>query len=98
MDEGMAGHGGPVYSASQFKVPAFVWLNDAYRKAHPQKVAALEANADKPIRSHEFFYTVADLMGLSWPDEPAQHSFASTGFVPDTSGQMLVGGVPQTHP
>jgi glucan phosphoethanolaminetransferase (alkaline phosphatase superfamily) len=97
-DEGMAGHGGPIYSASQFKVPAFVWLNDAYRKAHPQKVAALEANADRPIRSHEFFYTVADLMGLSWPDEPAQHSFASTSFVPDTSGEMLVGGVPQTHP
>lgn len=98
MDEGMAGHGGPVYAASQFKIPAFVWLNDAYRKAHPQRVAALEANADKPIRSHEFFYMVSDLMGLSWPDKPAQHSFASTSFVPDTSGKMLVGGVPQTHP
>jgi glucan phosphoethanolaminetransferase (alkaline phosphatase superfamily) len=98
LDGDMAGHGGPVYSASQFNVPAFVWLNDAYRKAHPQKVAALEANAGKPIRSHEFFYTVADLMGLSWPDEPSQHSFASTSFVPDTSGRMLVGGVQQVHP
>jgi glucan phosphoethanolaminetransferase (alkaline phosphatase superfamily) len=98
MDDGMVGHGGPVYTASQFRIPAFVWINDVYRKAHPQKVAALEANADKSIRSHEFFYTVADLMGLSWPDEPAQHSFASMSFVPDTSGQMLVGGVPQTHP
>jgi glucan phosphoethanolaminetransferase (alkaline phosphatase superfamily) len=98
LDQGFAGHGGPEYSASQFQIPALVWVNDYYRRSHPQQVAALKANAAKQIRSHDFFYTVADLMGVTWPQAKPERSFASELFVPDTSGAMLVGGVPQAHP
>jgi glucan phosphoethanolaminetransferase (alkaline phosphatase superfamily) len=97
LDEGQAGHGGAQYNAAEFLIPALVWVNDYYRRSHPQQVAALKDNAAKQIRSHDFFYTVADLMGVTWPQAKPERSFASERFVPDTSGAMLVAGVLQTH-
>ena len=96
--DGNAGHGGTVYDPAQFQIPAFIWLNTAYRAAHPGKVAALTRNSDKEIRSHDFFYTVADLMGISWPAARPERSFASDRFVPDTSLQHIMGGVLQSRP
>ena len=98
LDKGPAGHGGPIYYPSQYEIPAFVWVNDAYRTAHPERVANLKANAARLVRSHQFFYTVADLMGISWPDAKPERSFASAAFVPDTAGQYLVGGVLKAIP
>src|ERR1700733_4767869 len=98
LDQGLAGHGGAQYNVSEFQIPALVWVNDYYRRSHPQQVAALKDNAAKQIRSHDFFYTVADLMGVTWPQAKPERSFASERFVPDTSGAMLVGGVLQSHP
>jgi glucan phosphoethanolaminetransferase (alkaline phosphatase superfamily) len=98
LGDGMAGHGGPVYGDSQFQVPAFVWVNDAYRAAHPDKVAALSANAAQEIHSHDFFYAVADLMGVTWPGFSPQRSFVSPQYVPDTARQVLLGGNLQTRP
>ncbi len=97
LDDEAAGHGGPDFYPSQYEIPAFVWVNDAYRAAHPQRVAILKANVARQVRSHEFFYTVADLMGITWPDAKPERSFASPSFVPDT-GQYLVGGVLKAIP
>jgi glucan phosphoethanolaminetransferase (alkaline phosphatase superfamily) len=97
LDNQVAGHGGPDFYPSQYEIPAFVWVNDAYRAAHPQRVATLKANVARQVRSHEFFYTVADLMGISWPDAKPERSFVSPSFVPDT-GQYLVGGVLKAIP
>ena len=94
----MAGHGGPVYSASQYEIPAFIWVNDAFRAAHPRQLAALRSNATKEVRSHDFFYTVADLMGISWPENNPERSIASETFAPDLSRQELVGGVLALRP
>ena len=66
--DGRSGHGAASYSKHQFDIPAFVWVNSAYRAAHPDKVQAMEQNAGKEIRSHNVFYSVADLMGIRWPD------------------------------
>jgi glucan phosphoethanolaminetransferase (alkaline phosphatase superfamily) len=96
LDEGAAGHGGPVYYPSQFQIPAFVWVNEAYRAAHPERVAAMQANAAKEVRSHDFFYTEAELMGISFPEAKPERSFASSAFVPDNNGPQLVGGVLKT--
>ena len=93
-----AGHGAAVYDPAQFQIPAFVWVNGAYRAAHPQRVAALEANVDKEIHSHDFFCAVAELMGITWPDFRPECSFASAQFVPDTSREVVVGGVLQVRP
>lgn len=98
LDGGFAGHGGPVYDKSQFEIPAFVWVNDAYAQTHPQTVAALKSNATRKIRSHNVFYALADLMGITWPGAVAELSFASDRFVPDSSNTYLVGGALQSHP
>jgi len=90
-DAGVSGHGGPIYSAAQFQIPAFVWVNEAYRAAHPRQVAALGSNAAKEIRSHDFFYTVADLMGITFPEAKPDQSFASAQFVPDSTGLIIAG-------
>jgi glucan phosphoethanolaminetransferase (alkaline phosphatase superfamily) len=98
LDGGAVGHGAAKYIPAEFQIPAFIWVNAAYRKAHPEKVAALEANASKEIRSHDVFYTVADLMGITWPGAAPERSFASERFVPDGTKQHLVRGVLTTRP
>ncbi|MFL6602984.1 MAG: phosphoethanolamine transferase [Steroidobacteraceae bacterium] len=96
--DGQMGHGGPAYSRHSFEIPAFVWMNDPYRKAHPEKVAALRGNASKQIRSHNVFATVADLMGITWPQAAPRRSFASDQFVPDTQMRYAAGGLLVSHP
>jgi glucan phosphoethanolaminetransferase (alkaline phosphatase superfamily) len=89
--DGMSGHGAAVYSKHQFDIPAFVWVNAAYRQAYADKVRALEQNAGKEIRSHNVFYSVADLMGIYWPGQRPDESFASAAFVPDVATPLLAG-------
>jgi glucan phosphoethanolaminetransferase (alkaline phosphatase superfamily) len=98
LDGGAVGHGAAHYVPAEFEIPAFIWVNAAYRKAHPEKVAALEANASKEIRSHDVFYTVADLMGITWPGAAPERSFASEHFVPDGTKEHLVRGVLTARP
>jgi glucan phosphoethanolaminetransferase (alkaline phosphatase superfamily) len=93
LDGGAVGHGAASYVAAEFKIPAFVWINAAYRRAHPEKVAAIEANASKEIRTHDVFYTMADLMGITWPAVDPARSFASERFVPDATEEHLARGV-----
>ncbi|MGA9028347.1 MAG: phosphoethanolamine transferase [Steroidobacteraceae bacterium] len=90
--DGSSGHGFPTYTPHQFNIPAFVWVNDAYRQSHPDKIAALTANAGKPIRTHDVFYALADLMGISWPGAAPRRSFSSAEFVPDGDDRVLAGG------
>jgi len=47
------GHGGAAYTRHAFEIPAFVWVNDAFRQAHPEKVTAMQANAPKRYAAHE---------------------------------------------
>lgn len=91
--DGATGHGGPVYTRHDFEIPAFVWANAAYRKLHPDKMAAIAANAAREIRSHNLFPTEADLMGIRWPGARAGSSFASAGFTPDSAMARVAGGV-----
>jgi glucan phosphoethanolaminetransferase (alkaline phosphatase superfamily) len=91
--DGSSGHGFATYTPHQFDIPAFIWVNAAYRAAHPEKIQALRANADQPIRSHDVFYALADLMGIRWPGAKTHGSFASADFVPDTGGKVLAGGM-----
>jgi glucan phosphoethanolaminetransferase (alkaline phosphatase superfamily) len=91
--DGKSGHGAPEYTQHAFEIPAFVWVNGAYRKAHPEKVSALQHNSSREIRSHNLFSTLADLMGITWPGAVPAHSFASAQFVPDTATKFAAGGV-----
>jgi len=91
--DGESGHGAPRFTRHAFDIPAFVWVNDTYRKAYPDKVAALSANADKPIHSRDLFNTLADLMQIRWPGGSSTHSFASAEFTPDANTRVIAGGV-----
>jgi glucan phosphoethanolaminetransferase (alkaline phosphatase superfamily) len=90
--DGVAGHGGPAYNRREFEIPAFVWVNSAYRRLHPDVVRALQDNAGKEIRSHNVFGTLAQMMGIRWPGADARDSFASSQFVPDTGMPFIAGG------
>jgi glucan phosphoethanolaminetransferase (alkaline phosphatase superfamily) len=90
--DGRSGHGAGDYSEHAFEIPAFVWANAAYRSAHPDKAAALIANAGKVVRTHDFFFSLADLMGVRWRGFLPQRSFASPRFVPDITDRYIAGG------
>jgi glucan phosphoethanolaminetransferase (alkaline phosphatase superfamily) len=90
--DGNTGHGTATYTRHQFDIPAFVWVNAAYRSTHPDKVQAIAQNADKEIRSHNIFNSMADLMGIRWPGASPSESFASTQFVPDLKSPHIAGG------
>jgi glucan phosphoethanolaminetransferase (alkaline phosphatase superfamily) len=96
--DGESGHGAPRYTRHAFEIPAFVWMNEAYRKAHPDKVAALRANVAKEVRSHDLFGTLGDLMGITWPERDPTRSFASEQFSPDAQSKVIAGGVLLSRP
>jgi glucan phosphoethanolaminetransferase (alkaline phosphatase superfamily) len=95
--DGNTGHGTATYTQHQFDIPAFIWMNGRFRDAHPGKARAILQNADKEIRSHNIFYSMADLMGIQWPGASPADSFASDRFVPDLQSPYIAGGtlVPQ---
>jgi len=97
--DGNTGHGTAGFSKHQYEIPAFVWANSAYRVAHPQQIQALIANSNRRIRSHNVFYTLADLMGIRWPGAKPAESFASPEFQPDLTSLFISGGslVPGPH-
>jgi glucan phosphoethanolaminetransferase (alkaline phosphatase superfamily) len=86
------GHGSPGYTAHAFAIPAFVWTNEAFRRLHPQVLQALRANAGKPVRGHDIFYAMADIMGITWPGARPSESFAAASFQPDTTTPYIAGG------
>jgi len=90
--DGESGHGFPVYTKGSFAIPAFVWMNDAFRKANPDKVMALATNRDKLVRTHDFFYSLADVMGIRWPGYAPQRSFWSEQFQPDRRDAFFAAG------
>jgi glucan phosphoethanolaminetransferase (alkaline phosphatase superfamily) len=90
--DGVAGHGVSYYTPHEFNIPAFVWTNGAYRTAHPDKTAALRANAGKEVRTHDMFYSLADIMGIHWPAASPSDSIASAEFAPDTRSKVIAGG------
>ena len=90
--DGRSGHGFAFYTPKSFEVPAFVWMNAAYRVAHPDKVMAMTANRNKEIRSYEFFYSEADLMGIRWPGFVPARSFASMRFTADVTSRHIAAG------
>jgi len=92
MLDGRSGHGSGTYSKHQFEIPAFVWVNSAYREAHPDKVQALLQNSVKEIRTHNVFYSMADVMGIAWPGAEPTKSYASKDFVPDLVTPVIAGG------
>lgn len=96
--DGQTGHGQPRYTQHAFEIPAFIWVNQLYRKQHPEVIEALEANAGKEVRTHNIFYTVTEMAGIDWPGAVASSSIASLSFVPDEKMKHFAGGVLVSRP
>lgn len=70
-----SGHGNStVYN---FKVPAFVWVSDEYKKYFPDKFSALKENINKKINHTSIFPTLVDSMSLQIPHYSADRSLLS---------------------
>jgi glucan phosphoethanolaminetransferase (alkaline phosphatase superfamily) len=62
-------------------VPMLVWMNPAYRQAHPQIAATLQANRARKITHTQVFPSLLELGGVDWDGRDARESFASPSFV-----------------
>lgn len=70
-----SGHGNStIYN---FKIPAFVWMSDAYKTKFPEKFLLLEDNINKKINHTSIFPTLLDSMNIGIPNYSSGRSLAS---------------------
>jgi glucan phosphoethanolaminetransferase (alkaline phosphatase superfamily) len=71
-----------VMTPDVLKVPMVMWLSDEYRRCHPTKAAALQANVNKPFSATCTYHTLLDAGGLSAPNLRPEWSAAAENFHP----------------
>jgi hypothetical protein len=65
----------------------------------PRPIRLIRASSTpEEIRSHNLFYSLADVMGIRWPEVSSSQSFASKDFVPDTIDPLVAGRIPIIQP
>jgi len=64
------GHG----TRHEFEVPALFWYSDAYLSAFPDRVAALEANANQRTLTADSFESLIDMAGVDFPGHDISRS------------------------
>ena len=80
-----SGHG--IMSATNFHVPLFVWMSPTFARKHPEWVASMRRNADKPLSTSSVFPTLAELGALRFDGMRGELSLAN----PDVNaGRRLV--------
>lgn len=63
-EQGCYMHGGALGVIKQRHVFSFVWYSDAYAAAHPDKVAAMRENANKPLSHDDIYRSILSLAGV----------------------------------
>lgn len=63
-EQGCYMHGGALSVEKQRHVFSFVWYSDRYAAAHPDKVAAMRANACKPLSHDDLYLSILSLAGI----------------------------------
>lgn len=71
-------------------VPCFIWMNDAYRTAYPDKVDALKRNTHIPVSQDVLFHSLADMGELTEITDSTKSIF-STKLLPQDTLIMLTG-------
>lgn len=59
-------HGTFSGSYYEYHVPLFVWTSEAYRRQHPDRVAAIQANRTKQLSTMYLFHSLLDLGGVPY--------------------------------
>lgn len=71
-----------VMTPDVLKVPMVMWLSEEYRRCHPAKAEALQANVSKPFSATCTYHTLLDLGGLSASNLRPEWSAAAKDFKP----------------
>lgn len=83
-------HGESVFDYDNFQghhirtvgVPFIVYVNRAYREAHPEIIARLRAARDLPVSTANFIYSLMTLTGTTYPLYDPTRDFLSPEFKP----------------
>jgi heptose-I-phosphate ethanolaminephosphotransferase len=75
-----AGHLDALLSPYMAEVPLMLWLSPAYRRAHPEIVAALDAARDRPASLENLSQSLADLARISFPGTHPELSLVAPHF------------------
>ena len=73
-----------------YEVPFLFWFSPEYRAAYPERIAAAEAAADKPIQLDRAAEGILSIFGVSSQDYPAANNFLSPEF--DVKPRYLMEG------
>ena len=63
-EQGCYMHGGALGVIKQRHVFSFVWYSDAYAAAHPDKIATMRENANKPLSHDDIYLSILSLAGI----------------------------------
>ena len=80
-EQGCYMHGGALSVEKQRHVFSFVWYSDLYAAAHPDKVAAMRANARKLLSHDDLYLSILSLAGIKC-DLPTQNCGDFTMLLP----------------
>ena len=76
-------------SSTAYKVPAFLWLSDAYVAARPEIAKAATAAKGSRLRGDVVFDTLADLAGITVPPSPGRAAMSAFTPVPQSSQRFV---------
>jgi heptose-I-phosphate ethanolaminephosphotransferase len=76
------GHGYPLPYKVEVEVPLMVWCNNLYRQKYPQKWQAIKSNLHAKITTEDLFFSMADLMNISFDDNNTKRSFFNKAYTP----------------
>lgn len=72
----------------QFEVPLYIWLSDKYRSKHPEVMAKLRENINKPIFNTDISHTLLDLAGITTAKHRKELSLLTVGV---SRGDRFIG-------
>jgi heptose-I-phosphate ethanolaminephosphotransferase len=76
------GHDSRAHSHFHIEIPLIVWMNDAYRRAHPETASSVARNVSRPVSLADLSYAIADAARISGVSEVPRRSFLSAAFEP----------------
>ena len=76
------GHDSRAHSHFHVEIPLIVWMNDAYRRAYPDKASGVARNVSRPVSLVDLSYAIADAAGIDGPSEIRRRSFLSSAYEP----------------
>jgi heptose-I-phosphate ethanolaminephosphotransferase len=76
------GHDSRAHSHFHVEIPLIVWMNEAYRRAHPETASALGRNVSQPVSLIDLSFAIADVAGIAGVNETARRSFLASTYEP----------------